>query len=117
MNYVVTSGLTFNSKLEECAIWLTGYYRADYDDEYAERKINQLQQEIKDLVSRISKMPRIYETVKNSNSEETRAHSVHDGRYLIVWEIHETSRTVTLTDFRDLKYPACQQFAEVEFED
>lgn len=117
MSYVVTSSATFNSKLEDCALWLTRHYRDDYGDDYADKKINQLQLEIKELIGRISKMPRIYESVKNSSPDETRAHSVHDGRYLIVWEIHEASRTVVLTDFGDLKYPADHQFIEVEFDD
>ena len=117
MSYVVSIGATFQTKLEECATWLTTHYKEDYGDEYADKKINQLRLEIEELVGRISKMPRAYETVKHSSPDETRAHSVHDGRYLIVWEIHETSRTVILTDFRDLKYPADHQFVEVEFDD
>jgi hypothetical protein len=114
---VVTSSTTFNCKLEECGVWLTSHYRDDYGEEYSDKKINQLYEEIRALISRLSKMPRIYESVKNSNPDETRAHSVHDGRYLIVWEIHEKSKTVILTDFRDLKYPTDSQFAEVEFDD
>mgnify|MGYP001263128651 CR=1 FL=1 len=117
MSYVVTSGATFNSKLKECAVWLMEHYDSDYGEEYAEIKIKELHNEISELVSRIKKMPRIYEAVKNSKPEETRAHSVHNGRYLVVWEIHETSKTVILTNFMDLKYPIDPRFSEFEFDE
>ncbi len=117
MSYVVTIGVAVKSKVEDCVFWLMSHYLDEYGSEYAEKMIGQIQQEIEELMGRLSKMPRIYESVIDSNPIQARGHTVHDGRYLIVWEIHEASKTIVITDFRDLKYPEKYQFTEVVLDD
>jgi hypothetical protein len=101
MAYAILESENFRSDLEEAAMWLY-IHNLEQSQNFADRKLLDLENEIENLKTHLTSTPSIGQ---EDESSILRRLPVYDGRYLVTWITNEKSQTVTLLALIDSKYP------------
>lgn len=91
----------FKVEMEEAIFWLYSH-NLEQSQDFADKKLYELQQEVTGLKSHLKNTPRIGQADEISG---VRRFPLYGGRYLVTWTTDETKKVITLLEFIDSKYP------------
>ena len=91
----------FKIEMEDAIFWLYSH-NLEQSLDFADKKSNELQQEVNGLKVHLQKTPHIGQADEISG---VRRFPLYDGRYLATWTTDEEKKIVTLLEFIDSKYP------------
>ena len=102
MNFEIQETDKFSADLEEAALWLYAQ-NLEQSEELADRKLNELEDEINSLKSHLRKNPEMGQADKQQG---LRSFPIYSGRYSVSWIVLPGAKIVLLLALNDSKYPA-----------
>ncbi len=91
----------FKMQMEEAVAWLYSH-NLETSQEFADKKLFELQQEVDELKNHLRKTPSMGQL---DDLRGTRRFPLYDGHFAATWLFNEKSRSVALLEFIDSKYP------------
>lgn len=99
--FAVQESDKFKVEMEEAVFWLYSH-NLEQSHDFADKKLNELQQEVNGLKDHLKKTPHIGQADEISG---VRRFPLYSGRYLVTWTTDEVKKIITLLEFIDSKYP------------
>lgn len=100
-NFAILESDQFLADVEEAAVWILES-NLDEGVEFAVSKVDDFEQELEDLKSRLSQFP---ESGEEDDIRGVRKLPIYSGRYSVKWIVDEGAVQLTLIALNDQRYP------------
>ncbi len=99
--FIVLETDKFLSDVEEAAVWILES-NLEFSEDFAIKKVEELQKEIEDLKERLKQFP---ESGEMDEIKGVRKFPVYNGRFSVKWIFQKPVESITLIALTDSKYP------------